>query len=119
MIREAMTEVAKDITDLGLDADVCTSPLDASNALANGRCTVVVPPPALTGLTLTTTEFEFKTIVASPYQDLERDTDELEVLLDQLMHSQLSPTTAEPNVFQAFDGQSYACYVLTHTTYSD
>ena len=119
MLLEAMTEVADYISTLALEAEVTTNALNAGNALNNGRAVIVVTPPAITGLTASTNDFHFETAVISPWRELQKDFETLEPLISELMSSLLMPTEAKPSVFQAFDGQSYACYQLTHTTYSD
>lgn len=120
MINEAITEVVGYITGLALDADVTANALEAANSLTQNRAVIVVPPPRITALTNSTTEFEFKTIIAAgPFDNQGRAIETLEPLLLALMHSDLMPADAEPNVFQSADNYPYPCYVLTHTTYSD
>lgn len=121
MITEAMNDILAHIDSLNLGVAATAHQGTAANELNQGRPVIVLTPPRVTPLTKITGDFEWSVIVAAgPSNDPLKATEAMDPILLELMDdSVLTPTEAQPNVFQTIQNANYPCYVLTCATQHD
>lgn len=121
MISEAMNEVLAHIDSLNLGVKATAHQGSAANALNQGRPVIVLSPPKVNSLTKETSEFEWQVIVAAgPAADPLKATEQIDPIMLELMNDPvLTPSTAQPSVFQTIQKNNYPCYVLTCVTQHD